>query len=114
MDLSVRRFCMPVTLITWLWSAPQVMHTSGEDEAYVTRAQLTRTRRALRLLHGGLSALLAAAGGDRGVLRRRLWRTLAPLLAAAAGSPPPLERVLDVRPRLDWAQVCSGWPEMAG
>ncbi|XP_043200855.1 uncharacterized protein LOC122369847 [Amphibalanus amphitrite] len=80
-----------------------VMHTSGEDEPYVTRAQLTRTRQALRLLHGSLSALLAAAGGDRGVLRRRLARTLGPLLAAAGGQP-PLERVLDVVPRLDWAQ----------
>ena len=83
------------------------MHTSGEDEPYVTRAQLTRTRHALRLLHGSLAALLAAAGGQRGVLRRRLARTLSPLLAATGGQP-PLERVLDVLPRLDWAQVGGG------
>ena len=38
------------------------MHTSGEEEPYVTLGRLTRTRRALRLLHGGLPALLAALG----------------------------------------------------
>ena len=83
------------------------MHTSGDDETFVTRAQLSRTREAFRLLHGSLADLLTAAGGDRAELRRRLCRTLGPLLTAA-GSQPHLERVLDVLPRLDWAQVGAG------
>ncbi|XP_037091293.1 uncharacterized protein LOC119111589 [Pollicipes pollicipes] len=78
------------------------MHTSSEDETYVTRRQLAMARQVLQLLHGGLAELLASAA-DRAALRRRLRRTLCPLMTGTRPRP-PLERIFDALPRLDWAK----------